>query len=47
MIKPKMKPILFSTPMVQAILREENPKTNTRQVIPATCAWPIGWTMGM
>jgi len=33
MIKPKMKPILFSTPMVQAILREENPKTNTRRVI--------------
>jgi hypothetical protein len=28
-----MKPIIFSTSMVQAILREENPKTNTRRVI--------------
>lgn len=33
MNKPKMQPILFSTPMVQAILRDMYPKTNTRRVM--------------
>ena len=48
MIKPKMKPILFSTPMVQAILREENPKTNTRRVIlPQPVLEPWDGTSGM
>lgn len=48
MIKPKMKPILFSTPMVQAILREENPKTNTRRVIlPQPVLEPWDGTPGM
>lgn len=37
----RIGPILFSTPMVQAIRREENPKTQTRRVILPQP--PMGW----
>lgn len=33
MTEPRDRPIIFSTPMVQAILRERDPKTQTRRII--------------
>ena len=41
-----MKPIIFSTPMVQATLREENPKTQTRRIVkpqPVGEVWKNRW----
>jgi hypothetical protein len=38
----KAKPIIFSGPMVRALMRTENPKTMTRRVMTPQPEWPVG-----